>query len=208
MGAVILHDYWRSTASYRVRIGLNLSGIDWHSRPVDLVAGAQRSDAYRALNPQGLVPVLEIDGLRLTQSMAILDYLEDTGRLSLRPADPAQAARMRMAVQAITADLHPVCNLSVADHVVALTGRDSARAAWMARFIRPGLAAVEALLDATGPYAMGELVTQADLAVVPQLYNADRWGVPVDDLPRLRRVAKACASLSAFRDARPDAMAP
>ncbi|MCA0998244.1 maleylacetoacetate isomerase [Alloyangia pacifica] len=208
MPEAVLYDYWRSTASWRVRIALNLAGIDWESHSVDLLAGNQRGAAHLARNPQGLVPVLEIDGLALTQSLAILDYLEDTGRVSLRPSEPAQAARMRSIAQAIACDLHPVCNLRVAAHAAALTGQDDTRGDWMRHFIRPGLEAVEALLDDTGPYCIGETLTQADLCLIPQLYNAARWGVETGDLPRITRVAGACASLDAFRRAEPEAMHP
>lgn len=208
MPEAVLYDYWRSTASWRVRIALNLAGIDWESHPVELLAGDQRGAAHLARNPQGLVPVLDIDGLALTQSLAILDYLEDTGRVALRPSDPAQAARMRCIAQAIACDLHPVCNLRVAAHAAALTGQDDTRGDWMRHFIRPGLEAVEALLDDTGPYCIGETLTQADLCLIPQLYNAARWGVETGDLPRITRVAGACASLDAFRRAEPEAMQP
>ncbi len=208
MADAVLYDYWRSSASWRVRIALNLAGIEWESRPVDLVAGDQRGTAHLARNPQGLVPVLEIDGLRLTQSLAILDYLEETGRLSLRPDAPAQAARMRAIALAIACDVHPVCNLRVAAHAAALTGQDDTRADWMCHFIRPGLEAVEALLDETGPYCMGAALTQADLCLIPQLYNAARWGVETSDLTRITRVARACAELYAFRRAAPEARLP
>ncbi|WP_353474373.1 maleylacetoacetate isomerase [Salipiger sp. H15] len=208
MPEAVLYDYWRSTASWRVRIALNVAGIDWESRPVDLLVGDQRGAEHLGRNPQGLLPVLEIDGLRLTQSLAILDYLEDTGRVSLRPSEPAQAARMRAIAQAIACDLHPVCNLRVAAHAVALTGRDETRAEWMRHFIRPGLEAVEALLDEAGPYCSGPTLTQADLCLIPQLYNAARWGVPTGDLPRITRVARACEGLGAFRKAAAEAMQP
>ena len=208
MADTVLHDYWRSTASYRVRIALGLAGIAWQAVPVDLVAGAQRAPAHLARNPQGLVPVLEIDGLQLTQSIAILDYLEDTGRVRLRPADAGDLARMRSVVQAVAADLHPVCNLRVAAHVVAMTGQEAARGDWMRHFIRPGLEAVEQMLCPDGPYAMGAALTQADLVLIPQLYNAARWGVETRDLPRLTRVAAACADLPAFEAARPEQVKP
>lgn len=208
MTDAVLYDYWRSSASWRVRIALNLAGLAWESRPVDLVAGDQRGAAHVARNPQALVPVLEIDGLRLTQSLAMLDYLEATGRVALTPKDPGQAARMRAVALAIACDIHPVCNLRVAAHAVQITGREETRAEWMRHFIRPGLEAVEAMLDDTGPYCLGSDLTQADLCLIPQLYNAARWGVPTDDLPRVTRVAAACADLEAFRRATAEAMQP
>lgn len=203
----VLYDWWRSTASWRVRIALNLAGLPYRAVPVDLTTGAQGAAAHRALNPQGLVPVLEIDGLRLTQSLAILDYLEDTGRLRLTPADPAARARVRAVCLAICADIHPVANLRVLDRIAALAGVD-ARAAWAAATIRDGLVAVEAMLalGGAGRHAMGDALTQADLCIPPQLYNAARWGVRTDDLPRLTAAAGAVADHPAFRAAHPDAV--
>ena len=205
---VVLYDYWRSTASYRVRIALNLAGLAYRAVPVDLRTGAQSSDAHLARNPQGLVPVLEIDGLRLTQSMAILDYLEDTRRVALCPDGAGARARMRAVVQTIACDIHPVCNLRILSLVAATSGRDDTAPDWIHAVMRPGLQAVEAQLDPVGPFAMGETLSQADVLLIPQLYNAARWGVPTDDLPRITRVAAACAALPAFVAAHPDAVRP
>ncbi len=200
----VLFDYWRSSASYRVRIALHLAGIEYDTVPVDLLAGAHRSEAHRQRNPQGLVPVLDIDGHRFTQSLAIIEYLDETRRLGLLPADPAERARARALAQAIAVDIHPVCNLNVVAHVSALVPGDSVRADWMGHFIRPGLEAFEALL--TGfeqrPFCTGTTIGLADICLVPQIYNARRWGVVIDDLPRITAVLCAAeahpAVLAAF----------
>ncbi len=210
--SVLLHDYWRSTASWRVRIALHLKGIAFTSAKVDLVAGDQRRPAHLARNPQGLVPVLDIDGLRLTQSLAIIGYLDDTRpEPPLLPADPAGRARVRAIAHAIAMDIHPVCNLGVAAHVVALTdGGDAVRKGWMQHFIRKGLVAVETLLDhpATGTCCHGDSVTLADLCLVPQLYNAARWQADISDLPRIAAIATHLHDLPAFAAADADSVGP
>lgn len=206
-GGIRLHDYWRSSASYRVRIALNLTGLDWESVPVDLSQGEHRAPAHLALNPQGLVPVLEIDGLRLTQSLAILDYLDETRGLGLLPAEPAARARVRATAQAIAVDIHPICNLATAQHAVAASGGAIAMEDWMRRFIGPGLAAVEAMVEG-GDHCHGTGVTLADLCLAPQLYNAARWGVDLAAMPRLRRVAARLEAHPAFAAAHPDRFAP
>ena len=209
--SVVLHDYWRSSASYRVRIALNLKGIGYDRVPVDLVAGEQRGPDHRALNPQGLVPMLRIDGLVLTQSLAILDYLEETRpEPPLLPADPAGRARVRALSQAIACEIHPVANLRVLDRVEALAG-PAARADWTLDTIAAGLQAVEALLDHpafTGRFCHGDTPTLADCTLVPQLYNATRWSVPCDHLPRITAVASTCASHPAFAPAHPERCKP
>jgi maleylacetoacetate isomerase len=172
-GEIVLHDYWRSSASYRVRIALGLAGLTWRTVPVDLTQGAHAAPPHIALNPQGLVPVLEIDRLVLTQSLAILDYLEDTGRLSLRPEDPAARARIRATTLAIVADIHPVCNLRTVRRIERLSGADL-RETWMRDVMAEGLAAVEAMLPDPAPHAFGERITEADICAVPQIYNARR----------------------------------
>lgn len=205
MSRVVLWDYPKSSASYRLRIALNLAGIAYDIETVDLLAKAHRAPDHLARNPQGLVPVLDIDGLRLTQSLAILDYLNDTRALRLLPDDPGQRARVRALSHAIAVDVHPVCNLSVM--VAATGGAEPARSDWMHRFIRPGLVAFEALLAGfeQAPFATGAAPGLADICLVPQLYNATRWGVPFEDLARISAVAAACADLPAFVRAHPDA---
>lgn len=205
MSCVVLWDYPKSSASYRLRIALNLAGIAYDIETVDLLAKAHRAPDHMARNPQGLVPVLDIDGLRLTQSLAILDYLNDTRGLHLLPEDPGQRARVRALSHAIAVDVHPVCNLSVM--VAATGGEEPARSDWMHRFIRPGLVAFEALLAGfeQTPFATGAAPGLADICLIPQLYNATRWGVPFEDLSRISAVAAACADLPAFARAHPDA---
>lgn len=206
MADAVLFDYFRSSASYRVRIALNLAGITFEAVQVDLLAGAQKSPAHLARNPQGLVPVLEIDGLRLTQSLAIIEYLDTTRELGLLPAEPARRALQQALAYAIAVDIHPVCNSSVAAHAVDITGRQEVRTAWMQRFIRPGLQAFEQMLAEfeQAPYCCGPQPGLADICLIPQLYNADRWNVPTGDLSRIQKVASACAGHPAFAAAHPD----
>lgn len=207
MTDVVLYDYWRSSASYRVRIALNLAGLPYEAVSVDLVAGDHKTPEHLARNPQGLVPALWIDGVMLTQSVAILSYLDQTRNLGLLPADPLDRARVEAAAHAIAMDLHPVCNLSVMKH--ATGGQDPARTEWMQHFITPGLRAFEALLpDGDGPFCFGEAPGLADLCLMPQIYNADRWGAPYDDCPKVQRAKLACAAHPAFVAAHPDAVKP
>jgi maleylacetoacetate isomerase len=203
MSETVLWDYPKSSASYRVRIALNLAGIDYRIETVNLLEKAHRSDAHLARNPQGLVPVLDIDGHRFTQSLAILEYLDATREMGLLPADPASRAKVQAAAHAIAVDLHPVCNLSVVGH--ATGGQDPARTDWMRHFIRPGLQAFEALIAKhdSAPFACGQTPGLADICLMPQLYNATRWGADYSDLPRINAVQTACAKLDAFKAAYP-----
>ncbi|WP_116084611.1 maleylacetoacetate isomerase [Tropicimonas sp. IMCC34011] len=211
--SAVLHDYWRSSASYRVRIALNLAGIAYETVQVDLSANAQRSRDHLSRNPQGFVPVLEIDGLRLTQSLAIVEYLSETRGLGLVPADAPGRARVRAIALAIAADTHPVCNLSVLEEVLRhgpAEDHEPRRVHWMRHFIRRGLVAVEALLEGprTGRFCNGNAVSLADICLVPQVYNAERWGAPIADLPRIARIAGAVRELDAVRAVAPEAVRP
>jgi maleylacetoacetate isomerase len=212
MTKVVLYDYWRSSAAYRVRIALNLLCIAYEAVPVNLLARAHRSSDHLARNPQGLVPVLDIDGLRLTQSLAIVEYLDETRpQARFLPVAPPERARLRAIAYAIAMEIHPVCNLAVANHAAGISGGgEEAKAAWMRHFIPPGLAAVERLLDhkTTGRFAHGAAPGMADICLVPQLYNARRWGIDLGAMPILSRLDAEAQKLDAFARAHPDRIGP
>lgn len=207
MADAVLYDYWRSSAAYRVRIALNLLGLDYRSVAVDLVAGEQRSAANLARNPQGLVPVLEIDGASLTQSLAILEYLNETRSAGWLPKDAGARAMVRAMAYAVAVDIHPVCNLRVARHAVSL---GATMEGWMQHFIALGLEGLEGLLQrhGDGQFCFGDSVTLADICLVPQIYNAHRWGVDLSPVPRVAAIAEALGQLPAFVAAHPDRTKP
>jgi maleylacetoacetate isomerase len=203
----ILHDYYRSSAAYRVRIALNIKGIEYESRPVNLLESAQKSDAYRALNPQGLVPMLEIDGLRLTQSLAIIVYLDQAfPEPPLVPRDPADGAHVRAMALAIACDIHPLNNLRVVKYLEGELGVDKdARNAWYRHWISEGFAALEAMAaHQAGEFLFGDAPTVADVCLVPQMYNARRFDVPLEPYPTLLRAEGNAVKLDAFERAHPD----
>ncbi|MCY0094886.1 maleylacetoacetate isomerase [Hoeflea ulvae] len=207
MDKPVLYDYWRSSASYRVRIALNLAGIDYTQVVVNLLKGEHKAADNLERNPQGLVPTLEIDGLMLTQSLAIIEYLVETRGVSLLPDDSAGRARVRALAHAIAMDIHPVCNLSVVGHVLELAGGDDAmRVVWMQKFISQGLAAFEALLDhpATGYFCHGDAPGLADICLIPQIYNAERWGADLSAFKRIQAIRAACDQVPGFARAHPD----
>ncbi|HXV29537.1 MAG TPA: maleylacetoacetate isomerase [Sinorhizobium sp.] len=212
MKETVLYDYWRSSASYRVRIALNLAGESYRSVPVDLLAKAHRGQDHLARNPQGLVPVLDIDGERFTQSLAIIEYLAETRSATVfLPADAIGRQRVRALSYAIAMDIHPVCNLGVVAHVMAgAADAEAARRAWMRKFIGEGLAALERMLDhaATGTFCHGDRPTMADICLVPQVYNARRWEVDLSACPRIITIDAHCAAIDAFATAHPDRAKP
>ncbi|MVO17757.1 maleylacetoacetate isomerase [Parasedimentitalea huanghaiensis] len=211
MSETVLFDYWRSSASYRLRIALNLAAIPYRAVSVDLVTGEQKSPAHLARNPQGLVPVLQIDGLQMTQSLAILEYLDQTRNLGLLSQEPAARVQEQALAHSIAVDIHPVCNLQVVGYAAKIAATpDSAREDWMRRFIRPGLQAFEELLGAYQqvPFCTGSTPGLADICLIPQIYNARRWGVEIADLPRILQVEAACAEHPAFSAAHPDQVKP
>ena len=208
MSETVLYDYWRSSASYRVRIALNSLGESYRSVPVDLLAKAHKAPEHLVRNPQGLVPVLEIDGERFTQSLAIIEYLAETRATSgFLPDDAIGRQRVRSLSYAIAMDIHPVCNLSVVSHIMAnAEDSEAARRNWMRTFIGEGRAAFERLLDhsATGRVCHGAMPTMADFCLVPQVYNARRWDVDLSACPRLVAIDQNCAEIEAFARAHPD----
>jgi maleylpyruvate isomerase len=202
-----LHGYFRSSASYRVRIALNLKGLTPEHLPHHLRKGEQCAPAYLAINPQGLVPTLESDaGAILTQSLAIIEWLDETNpNPPLLPEDPLRRAKVRAFAQAIACDTHPVQNLKVLARLRKLGLPEEQVTEWAAWANREGLAACETLIaDETGPFCFGDAPTLADLCLVPQLANARRFGVDVAAYPRLLKAETAAKQVKAFADAAPD----
>jgi maleylacetoacetate isomerase/maleylpyruvate isomerase len=208
---LVLYSYWRSSAAYRVRIALNLKQLDYQVRPVNLIrdGGEQHVAAYRALNPQEQVPTL-LDGDHvLCQSMAIVEYLDETRPdVPLMPADPAGRARVRALAQLVACDIHPVGNLRVLQMLETQFGAaQEQKAEWSRHWISLGLHAMEAELannPSTGRFCHGDMPTLADICLVPQVYNAVRWHVDLSDCPNLMRIQEACTELDAFRRAAPE----
>lgn len=204
MSDTVLWDYPKSSASYRVRIALNLAGIDYRIETVDLLAKDHLGADHITRNPQGFVPVLDIDGHRLTQSLAILEYLDTTRELGLLPSDPIMRAQQTALAHAIAVDLHPVCNLSVAGF--ATQGEEPARTNWMRHFIAPRMAAFETMLEGfeQAPFCCGSTPGLADIVLMPQIYNAKRWGADYAACSRIKAVESACKNHPAFIAAHPD----
>lgn len=208
MSETVLYDYWRSSASYRVRIALNSLGESYRSVPVDLLTKAHKGPEHLARNPQGLVPVLDIDGERFTQSLAIIEYLAETrAKSGFLPDDAVGRQRVRALSYAIAMDIHPTCNLGIVSYVMAnAEDGEAARRNWMRKFIGEGLAAFERLLDhpSSGRFCHGDSPTMADFCLVPQVYNARRWEVDLSACPRLTAIDGRCGEIEAFLRAHPD----
>jgi len=206
----VLFDYFRSSASYRVRIALNLKGVAYDSVAVNLAEGAQKEAAFKARNPQGFVPMLEIDGYRLNQSLAIIHYLEASRpEPLLAPADPAERAHVLALALTIACDIHPLNNLRVLKYLGGPLGQEEdARDDWYRHWIGEGFAALEALAaDRAGRFLFGDKPTLADICLVPQMYNARRFAVPVEGYPTLIRADAEASGLEAFAAAHPDVIA-
>jgi maleylpyruvate isomerase len=202
-----LHGYFRSSASYRVRIALNLKGLSADHLPHHLRKGEQRDPAYLAINPQGLVPTLQDDqGAIITQSLAIIEWLEETHpEPPLLPKDPLRRAKVRAFAMALACDTHPVQNLKVLARLRQAGLPEEQVTEWAAWANREGLSACETLIaDEPGPFCFGAAPTMADLCLVPQLANARRFGVDLNPFPRLLKAEAAAKDNKAFADAAPD----
>lgn len=204
---ITLYDYWRSSASYRLRIALNMLGLDYRIEPVNLLAKQQTETSYLTLNPQGLVPALEIDGTIMTQSLAIIEYLDETRQPGLfLPKEQKARQRMRALSYAIAMEIHAVCNLRVCAYVAELTQDETVRAQWMQKFIGDGLNAFEKMLEQSKPQDFCCTATpgMADICLVPQVFNALRWNVDLEKMPNVLRIYNNAARLPAFQKAHPD----
>jgi maleylacetoacetate isomerase len=203
-----LYNAARSSASVRVRIALNLKGLPFEYLPVNLVKGEQAADSYRAINAAELVPALVDAGQVLTQSLAIIEYLDETHpEPPLLPAAPLDRAYVRSVALAIACDIHPLNNLRVLRYLVRKLGAsEDAKNAWYRHWLEQGLGQIEAQLTAQGRcgrFTLGDSVTLADVLIVPQIFNAQRYECGLDHVPAIMRIFEACMQLPAFIDAQP-----
>lgn len=202
-----LYGYFRSSAAYRVRIAMNLKGLRREDVFVHLRKGEQRAPEYLKLNPQGLVPTLVDGEAAITQSLAILEYLEEVHpKPALLPRDPADRARVRGLALAVACDIHPLNNLKVLQRLQKELGLDeAARNAWYHHWVHDGFRAIEAQLAGAGRFCIGGQPTMADVCLVPQTYNAERFKVDLAPYPTIRRIVAECRALPAFAQAAPEA---
>ncbi len=204
-----LHGYWRSSAAYRVRIALALKGARYESVEVNLVTGEQRNPAFRARNPQGLVPALEVDGIIITQSLAIIDYLDATlPEPALVPREPVARATVLAQALVIAADIHPIDNLRVLNRLTEQFGADqAAKDEWYRHWIAEGFAALEAMAG-NGPFLGGDSPNLADICLVPQMYNARRFDLALGAYPKLVAADAAAQAVPAIAAVHPDRVKP
>lgn len=208
MADLTLYTYWRSTAAYRVRIALELKGLSATMVPVNLLQGEQLSDSFAATNPQHMVPVLEDDGVRLTQSLAILEYLEEAYPTPpLIPSNPVQAAQARAIAQLIACDIHPLNVPRVTKYLTEQYGiSEEQKLDWMCHWMHEGFTALEALLTETSTqgFCVGDSPSIADCCLVPQVYNARRFGLSLTTFKKIETIAATCLGISAFSRAGPE----
>lgn len=207
--SVVLYDFWRSSAAYRVRIALNLKGVAYRAVAVDLTQGEQATQEYRVINPQGMVPALAIDGLLLCQSLAIIDYLD--AQFPVPPmvsSDPATRSRTLAQALVIAADIHPIANLRILNYLRSeLNVAEDGVTRWIRRWIAEGFAALEVQAPRSGLFG-GGAPDLADVCLVPQMYNARRFKLPLDAFPRLVRIDDALRQVPAIAAAAPEAVKP
>lgn len=203
---MILYSYWRSTTSLRVRAALNLKGVPYDIRPVNLPHGAQHRSDYAALNPARGVPTLVLDdGTVLTQSMAILEWLDEAyPSTALLPSDPVKRAQVRAAAQIIAMDIHPINNLKVTEHLKGMGHSAGEVSDWMRDWMAQGFAAFQATISQEGPFSFGDTLTQADLCLVGQMVNARRWELDLTPFARLVSIDKAARAIPAIAAALPE----
>lgn len=204
-----LYSYWRSSASYRLRIALNLKGLAYNYCPINLLQGEQKSEAYLTINPQGLVPALELDsGAVLTQSMAILDYLEETHpNPALLPQDPLARANIRAVALYICCEIHPVNNLRVLNYLKKLGQSEETRKTWYQHWLHEGLRVVEEMYRAypmRGTYFFGNQPTYAEICLIPQIYNALRYECDMRPYPIIHQTYQSALQTDAFTNAAPE----
>lgn len=203
-----IYDYFRSSAAYRLRIALNLKGLTADRSFIHLRRKEQAAPGYLAVNPMGLVPALEVDGRTLTQSLAIIEYLDETHPTpALLPRDPLDRAWVRSVALAVACDIHPVNNLRILNHLRDALGQDEAAGnGWYAHWVAEGFRGLEAMLandDRVGRFCFGDEPSLADICLVPQVFNAERMNCPLDPYPTIRRIAAAARALPAFQAAEP-----
>lgn len=203
---MMLYSYWRSTTSLRVRAALNLKGVPYDIRCVNLTEGVQHRSDYAALNPARGVPTLVLDdGTVLTQSMAILEWLDEAyPSTALLPSDPVARAQVRAAAQIIAMDIHPINNLKVTEHLKGMGHSADEVSDWMRHWMAQGFAAFQAMISQEGPFSFGDTLTQADLCLVGQMVNARRWGLDLTPFARLVSIDKAARAIPAISAALPE----
>ncbi len=201
-----LYSYWRSTAAYRVRIALNLKGVEYEMEPVNLLKSAQTAPGYLEVNPQGLVPALDTGGQIITQSTAIIEYMEDCfAEPPLLPADPIERAKVRAACQTIACDIHPLNNLRVLQYLRNEISCDEQQVSdWYKCWIQKGFTSLESQVGSAGLYMFGDTITMADIYLVPQMYNARRFGCDLNPFPRLSEISMRLEEHPAFLAAAPE----
>lgn len=202
-----LYSYWRSTTSFRVRVALNIKGLDYDIVPVDLLAGEHTADSYRAINPLQGVPTLVLDdGTQLTQSMAILDYLDRAHPTpALLPGDLKQRARVQAAAQTVAMEIHPVNNLKVLGYLKQTLGHTQDDAVdWMHHWMHQGFTAFQAMIAPDTPFCFSDTPDLADICLAGQMINARRWGLDMSPFSRLEQINDACLALDPFQRALPE----